>query len=259
MCRRITKSTIITDCGGNNVVRSKTIAYFAKCVPTCADVQDYKDHTASVAKDASGKSKLSCGEAIESKQETLVTLATGPASKKSKQRKKSRDFSITRYKATRRSMTSSRSNTRCGKSTSTVRAIKEDRSSTITVENANLEASEGEKCKTHMRNSRENDNYRTVLSCNVCLTPSSGTSGGQLTNWIADDIGVKQPLCGVTMSHFYKLWNRSPRTLPLGRGKTDLPNGFLRQELYRQCGCKTRRHEFDTEQKRSGHCASLCL
>lgn len=252
MCRRITKSTIITDCDGNNVFHSKTVAYFAKCVPKCVKTQEDKDHKASVAQDASGNSELSCSRTIESTQEACAIV-------KSKQGKKTRDISITRYKATTRSMTSPGSKSRCGKSTNALGAIKEGRISTISGDNTTLKASEGEKCRTTMSKSRESDNRRTVLSCNVCLTPSPGTSGGQLTNWIADDTGFNQSLCGVTMSHFYKLWNRSPRTLPLGRGKTDLPNGFLRQELYRQCGCKTRRHELETEKQRIGHCPSLCL
>lgn len=49
-------------------------------------------------------------------------------------------------------------------------------------------------------------------------------------------------LNGATMVQFYNLWNRKQRTKPLGRGKTELPNAFLRQDEYRQCGCKTRQH-----------------
>ncbi|KAL4235356.1 hypothetical protein ACF0H5_006991 [Mactra antiquata] len=49
-------------------------------------------------------------------------------------------------------------------------------------------------------------------------------------------------LNGAIMVQFYNLWNRKQRTKPLGRGKTELPNAFLRQSEYRQCGCKSRNH-----------------
>ena len=50
-------------------------------------------------------------------------------------------------------------------------------------------------------------------------------------------------LTGSTMSPFFNIWSRKERKVPLGRGKTELPNSFLRQDKYRQCGCETRHHK----------------
>ena len=73
-------------------------------------------------------------------------------------------------------------------------------------------------------------NPRVNLSDNLSSPPSCSL----------EQIEDYKPLCGVEMVCFYNLWKRSPRKLPLRRGLKDLPNGFLRQSVYRECGCQTR-------------------
>lgn len=73
---------------------------------------------------------------------------------------------------------------------------------------------------------------KKTLKCSDC---SEIHGNGALCN--------QRELIGTRMSHFYNLWSRKPKTGPLGRGKTELPNSLLRQDKYRQCGCKTRHHK----------------